>query len=357
MRSAARPVPVAVVVVAAVAALVALAVAAAPERGARSAPVHPSKPAPSNPAPLRATPETLASVFDGAGGGEVIALASGDYGTFAGAAKPATVTLAAAPGAHPRIAASLDGAAHLRFEGLTVTSAQLVRSYDIAFVGNRFTGTVRIDTVTNTDERILFDGNAHEDIDVCPACFEGRITVRGENNTAPNGVRIVNSSFSGGNADGVQVIGSAYGTQIGPGNRFRGLVQGDPSKAHTDPIQLYGSSHTVITGNDMRGNTTGIMAPDGADHEVIEHNVITTDGYPWGIVLGSDRGSIVRHNRLPGGACNWNERCGTLRIDAGNRDRPSRGTVVRDNVLGALTVSPDSRLAAQERNTIGSSAR
>lgn len=321
------------------------------------APSRPSGPPPAAPAaapaPLAATPATLASVFDATAGGETIALASGDYGTFAGGLKPATVRLVAAPGARVRIAADLDGAARLRFEGLTMTSATLVRSHDIAFVHDRFTGPVRIDAMADADARILFDGNTHEDIDVCATCFEGRITVRGNGNTAPNGVRIVNSLFAGGNADGIQVVGGAYGTQIGPGNRFRDLIQGDPQRAHTDPIQLYGSSHTLITRNDMRGNSTGIMAPDGADHEVIEHNVISTVGYPWGIVLGSDRGSTVRNNTLPGGACNWNERCGTLRIDGGNRRRPSRGTVVRGNVLGALTVSPDSRLAARDHNVVG----
>ena len=48
--------------------------------------------------------------------------------------------------------------------------------------------------------------------------------------------------------DGVQIIGNAYGVQVGPGNEFTGLAQ-TTSGAHTDPIQLYGSSHTLITGN------------------------------------------------------------------------------------------------------------
>jgi hypothetical protein len=327
-----------------------VALLARPGGGGGSA-SFPAAPEPAS-APLRATPATLASVFAGAAGGEVIRLASGDYGTFAGDVKARTVTLAAAAGANARIAIDLDGAAHVRFEGLTVTSAMIVRSSDVAFVRNRFTGPVRIDTVTNRDERILFDGNTHRDIDVCRYCFQGRITVRGADNTAPNGVRIVNSLFSGGSADGIQVIGSAYGTQIGPGNRFEGLRQGDPNGEHTDPIQLYGSRHTLITGNRLRGNTTGIMAPDGTDHEVIERNVITTSGYPWAIVLGADRGSIVRHNTLPSGTCDWNLPCGLLRIDRGNRGRPSRGTIVRGNRLGGLAVSEDSTLAGEEGNVI-----
>jgi hypothetical protein len=302
-------------------------------------------------AELTATPSTLRDVFSGAAGGDTIHLAAGDYGRFGGGSKSAMVTIVADPGVAATIDAALDGAAFIRFQGLTVTSADLVRSHDIQFVRSTFTGSVEIAT-TGTDQRILFDRNTHDGIMVCPTCHEGRITVKGAGESVPNGVAITNSRFSGGNSDGVQIVGHAYGTRIGPGNEFTDLLQGDPDLAHTDPIQLYGSSHTLITGNWMHGNETGIMAPDGADHEVIEHNVIVSERYPWGIVLGSDDGSVVRHNTLPTGRCSWNLRCGILRIDGGNAQTASRGTAVQDHILGELAVSEGSVTSVESHNLI-----
>jgi Right handed beta helix region len=301
--------------------------------------------------PTTATPATLAKVYAAARGKEVIELAAGDYGSFAGAAKPAMVTLRARPGAAVSIAFVLDGASNLRVEHLTVTSAKLTRSTRVEFADNRFTGPALVDTTSrNGDHAIVFEHNTHEGIDVCPACYEGRLTVHGdESNTRPVGVTIRDSFFGGsGDSDGI-LVGS-YGVRI-IGNEFAGIHQGDPDGVHTDAIQLYGQSHTLIRGNYLHDVATGIMAGDGADHEVIEDNVIVTEGYPWGIVLGGDDGSIVRRNTLLDGACNWNTRCGQLRIGNGNV-QPSHGTVVRDNILGALAIADGSTLAADDHNLL-----
>jgi hypothetical protein len=230
----------------------------------------------------------------------------------------------------------------------------VVRSQDIQFVGNKFTGATRIDT-SNTDMRLLMDGNTHDNINVCSTCYEGRITVVGSgSSTVANGVRIINSHFSGGNSDGIQITGYANGTQVGPGNVFEKIVMVDDT--HTDPIQLYHSRNTQIVGNFLYGNETGIMAADGADHEVVRDNVFTTKtggtGYPWPIVLGADNGSVIQHNTIPDGACNWSMRCGTLRVWGGNQGVASRGTVVRDNILGSLAVEGGSTLAGNDHNLI-----
>ena len=281
----------------------------------------------------------------------MIELAAGEYGSFAGGKKPAIVTLRARRGAAVSIAVALDEASNLRFERLTLTSAKLTRSIGIQFAGNLFTGPALIDTTSRDgDHAIVFERNRHEGIDVCPACYEGRLTVHGdESNTRPVGVTIRNSFFGrGGNSDGILV--GAYGVRI-VGNEFAGIHQGDPDGVHTDAIQLYGQSHTLIRGNYLHGVATGIMAGDHADHELIEDNVIVTEGYPWGIVLGGDNGSIVRGNTLPDGACNWNTRCGQLRIGKGNVGA-SHGTLVRDNILGALQVDTGSTLAGEDHNLI-----
>ena len=106
------------------------------------------------------------------------------------------------------------------------------------------------------------------------SCYEGRLTVRGYNNTAPVGVTITNNHFgNGGESDGVQLIGGAYGVQVGPGNEFTGIKQGSYS-AHVDPIQLYGTTphgdHRATTSTATR---PGSWRATATDHALITHNV------------------------------------------------------------------------------------
>jgi hypothetical protein len=166
-------------------------------------------------------------------------------------------------------------------------------------------------------------------------------------------VTVQNSLFNGGgNSDGIQV--GAYGVRV-LHNEFTGIHMVDAT--HTDAIQLYGQSHTIVRGNYIHNAASGIMAPDGTSHELIEDNVIRTDGRPSAITIGSDDSSIVRRNTLPGGRCDYHQSCGILTIDAGNEGVPSRGTVVEDNILGGLTVSGGSRLGVKRGNLIGRAAR
>ena len=309
---------------------------------------------PSRAAGLQADPTTLSAVFARAQPGDTISLAAGDYGRFSGAAKAGLVTLVAAPGATATIEPELDGAANIRFQGLTIGATFLQGARGIQFVGNRFVGMVRVDAGRDIpDAGIVFDGNSFLDIDMCSTCFEGRLTVRGDDNAQPVGVTISNNHFGdGGESDGVQIIGGAYGVRV-VGNEFDHILQGD-FDAHVHPLQLYGSSHTVIVGNYFHDNDTGIMAPDGADHETIENNLFGArpGGYPWPIVLGSDVGSTVVHNTLVDGPCTFNLRCGTLRVDDGNKHEPSRDTVVRDNVITALADTGNTTLGSEDHNLI-----
>ena len=112
-----------------------------------------------------------------------------------------------------------------------------------------------------------------------------------------------------------------------------------------DPIQLYGSKFTVIRGNYMHGCDTGVMAPDGTDHELIEQNVIDPVDYPYPIIMGSDQGSIIRHNTFPDGPAAWGMRKGILRIGSNEGNPPSTGTVVEDNVLGEVAVQAGSSVS------------
>ena len=303
-------------------------------------------------AELHATPASFGSVFAAAQGGDVISLAAGDYGSFGGGSKPAVVTIRPEPGAAVSMAVSFSSASNLRLEGLTVRGATIGGSTrNVTIAGSAFTEAALVDTTQGmVNANIVFDGDRFSGINVCSTCYEGRLTIHGSKsvNTQPVGVTVQNSLFNGGgNSDGIQV--GSYGVQI-LNNEFTDLHQGDPNLAHTDALQLYGQSHTVVRGNYMHNVATGIMSPDGADHEDIENNVIITEGYASGIVLGPDNGSIMRHNTLPDAA-----RGGQLRITTANQPgAPSRGTVVTDNVISSLLVEGDTTLAAEDHNLIAS---
>jgi hypothetical protein len=302
----------------------------------------------------QANPGDLGSVLGKAHGGDTIVLASGDYGTFAGAAKKSTVTIRPAPGAHATIQLDLHTASHLRFVGLTVAGAKIrAPAHDITIARSRFTAAAQIDATQMVGADILIDRDTFSGIDVCSDCYEGRVTVHGrEGQSQPVGVTVQNSLFNGGgNSDGIQV--GAYGVRV-LHNEFTGIHMVDAT--HTDAIQLYGQSHTVVRGNYIHDAASGIMAPDGTNHEIIENNVIRTDGSPRSITMGSDVGSIVRRNTLPSGSCWYHERCGTLFVGSGNSGTPSRDTIVENNLLGGLSIGEGSHLAVKHGNLIGSAA-
>jgi hypothetical protein len=282
-------------------------------------------------ADLQATPSTFGSVFGGAKAGDVVHLAAGDYGTFNGGSKSGAVTITGA-GAGAKMYANLGASQNLVLDGLTLNGLVTSGARNLTVRNSTFTAATTIQTPANVaNANVVLDHNTFSGINVCSSCYEGRLAVRGYENTQPVGVTISNNLFGpGGDSDGIQVIGDAYGVQIGPGNEFRGLKQ--VSTAHTDPIQLYGSSHTLITGNYLHDNETGIMAPDGSDHETITNNVIQTTGYPWPIVMGAGNTNTVTHNTLPGSG-------GAVEVDHSNGGAVSVGNVVKDNVLAGVVNS------------------
>jgi hypothetical protein len=303
---------------------------------------------------LHATPKTLNRVFARADAGDTILLAAGRYRRFKGGMKDGMVTLTREPGAEVTIAIAFDPARNITLDGLRIT--ELVfggrRSQHLIVRNSRFDGAqaiVRTEELADAD--ILFDGNKHAGYDKCARCYEGRLQLVGRGET-PSGVTIRNSTFGpGGNSDGIQNGG--YGVHI-LDNRFVDIRQLDGvDGVHSDAIQLYGSKGTVIRGNEMERVATGIMAPDGTDHEVVEDNRIETDGYPFAITIGGDDGSVIRGNTLRGGACDYDLACGTLRISPGKGGGPGGGTVVEDNRLGALAVEPGAALASERGNVIG----
>jgi hypothetical protein len=222
-------------------------------------------PGASSAADLNATPSNLSSVYASAQGGDVIHLAAGNYGSFGGGSKSSVVTLVPQSGATATISPNLgSGVNNLRFDGLTIDGTYTNGARNTSFVNSRFTGLVRVDTPANvSNANIVFDRDTFDGLSATASSYEGRLTVRGYENSSPVGVKITNSHFgNGGCSDGVQIIGGAYGVEVGPGNEFSGIKQSGCT-AHVDSIQLYGSSHTQVVGNYFHDNDTIIMAPDG----------------------------------------------------------------------------------------------
>jgi hypothetical protein len=292
-----------------------------------------------------ATPASLASVFAAARPGDTILLASGYYGVFKGAMKSGEVTLRPQPGAAATLSLSFSPAANITVDGVTLSEID---------IGDRRTRNITVrnsdvpgQTTMHTDElqhaNVLFDHNVHRDWDKTDACRcgEGRISLQGESDQ-PTGITIRDSEFRGGMSDGIQ--NGSTGTRI-LDNTFHDLVAGTPDGVHTDAIQLYGSKATVIRGNYFHDiGAAQIMAPDGADHEVIEDNVFGPGDYPFAVTIWSDDGSTIRHNTMAPGSCWFHLPCGIVTLGQKDSCRyavecdPGRGTVIEDNILADVAI-------------------
>lgn len=279
-------------------------------------------------------PGTLATELAAATSGQTICLASGDYGTFTGADRANPVTLAAEPDATVTLNIAFNGARNLTVRGMTIGDLDMRQSQDITFAHNAFTGQAVVHAGAIADANLLFDDNTHIDIPTCDGCFAGRLHIDPEG-AEDTGVTIRDSLFDGSFSDGIRA--DANGIVI-EGNEFRNLVDQDPF--HTDPIQIYGGARITIRGNFFHDNSVAahIGGWDGNDHNVVEDNVFVggpTNGEA--IAMSSDVGSVIRHNTLVQGQCNYGWHCGIVLIDHKTGDAPSTGTVVQDNILSEIT--------------------
>lgn len=264
---------------------------------------------------LGATPSTFSSVFNGAAGGSVVLLAPGNYGSFSGGTKSSMVTIqpdSSAGGTQANVvfsSANLSSAQNITMQNMTIGGGTVgngsTPALHIHFVGNKFTGSLCINTPGDVNQDTLVDGNSF--INVGQSCTEGRIGVTGnnKNHSVVNGVVISNNLISGsGPSDGIQITGGANGTVIGPGNEFTGIKESGCGSVHCDPIQFYGATNTTVTGNYFHGNSTGIMSPDcNGSPLIVTNNVFWTDGeYPDQIVQAGAKGDVISHNTFAGGA-------------------------------------------------------
>lgn len=262
-------------------------------------------PATASAADLHATPATFSSVFAGAQGGDRVLLASGSYGTWGGGAKPAPgVTIAPESGASPT------------FSGGTFGSS--VRN--ITVQGITYTGPVTVTPPSGATMGLVFDGDTWGNVGTGGG--EGRLSIVRGGLASGSGVQIKNSTFGpGGCSDGIQDLSN--GTEIGPGNEFRGIVQGNCSQ-HADAIQVYGADNTYIHDNYLHDNEQGIMSPDGPStgYRFVNNVIHTSTGYPCMHIGDSNKGSIT-HNVCVNGP---------IRVWGGNQNVVSTDMVVQNNV-------------------------
>jgi len=315
-------------------------------------------PPPSGNCDLNATPATLASQVGAATAGQTVCLATGSYGTWSGTSK--AITVRNALGAAPTMRISFgSGDAGFTLAGMHGMGGSVGGgAHDITIRDSEFTAHIQLDD--NVGANVVLDHNTHINIDSGSGTPAGRVQVWG------SGVTVQNSLFQGGCADGIQNGGN--GTRI-IGNEFANLIANCSN--HTDMIQLYGGNerNTLIKGNwfhgynAVGGNAYGVLAcydgrGNGCVNETIEDNVFDVTGTgnrAWQLELYADQNSVVRHNTLVDGPCEFNLRCGTIFITHKSGAPVSTGTTVDDNVAGAVNMS-DTVSATENHNLVASGA-
>jgi hypothetical protein len=276
-------------------------------------------PAGASAATLQATPSNLSSVYSSAKAGDTIQLASGSYGSFTGASKSGMVTLKAASGATPTMSVKLTPAAYLTLDGIQISGLSLSgKTNNITVRNSTFTGQAYLNLSGNANANILIDHNTFKPWNAGASSAEGRlhITQPGALGSSAVGVKVSNNLFQGpGCSDGIQI--GAYGVVVGPGNTFTGIKQGSCAP-HVDSVQLYGQSHTTITGNYFVNFTTAIMAPDGGNTEIITNNVIDSNANSTNAVqFGSFKSSTFSHNTVRGTSVNMDHKSGSANSSGG----------------------------------------
>lgn len=237
------------------------------------------------------------------------------------------------------------GASFLKVDGVTITSASLSGStHDVTVADSTFTGDLDVNATGWNGNDVLFDHDTYNNI----SNSGGRIEVWGNGSpTSPVGVTIQNSTMSGGDADGIQLLGGEYGTQI-LGNTFTRLDDGATGDGnHTDAIQVYGGTHDTVKGNFFynQQNMAGCSFAewDGGSSMLFEDNVVAgtpSNGCYDGIDLYGDHSSKVIHNVFAYGGCLPNgstSPCGNIALGGKSSEGAGSGTIVRDNICTGIS--------------------
>lgn len=276
------------------------------------------------------TASAVQSAISGAAAGSTVCLSSGTYSgttTLNSVSKASDVIIQSATGKGAIVDVIVNSSNHLVFQNLTLNGFGIAgsTSKNLSVLDSTFTGQMSIDTQGMANSNILIDGNTFDGIDACGDCQEGRLTIgQYPAGNTPVGVTISNNHFGGaGQSDGVQ--DGAYGVII-KDNIFDGVIQASGYTRHIDSLQLYGQSHTTVTGNYFANFTTAIMAPDGGDTEIIDNNVfISPTNGGSAIQFGHHSNTTFRHNVVKGT---------DVFSFVGNGDSdPNNHVIMQDNVM------------------------
>jgi hypothetical protein len=294
--------------------------------------VAPSAPAP-GPSPsgvpcnLHATPSNFASQISAASAGQVICLASGDYGTWKGVDNAITIKAeaSATPNMQVNFNSSVGG---FVLDGMNGMGGTAVNAKNFTIRNSVFTATIDIEA---TDGNILLEHNTHDWHAVYrKGSPNGKVRV--ENNTAAfSGVTIQNSTFRNGDLDGIHL---GAGINI-LDNIFDNLC--DVGTNHTDNIQFEGGTGGRIAGNYVHASldceTQGITSYDGGTVGVIIEDNVVDISRKWGIELYADKNSIIRHNTVlyRRRGCAGGE-CGYIDINRKLTGPAGVGTQIYDNI-------------------------
>jgi Right handed beta helix region len=309
-----------------------------------------TSPPPTSACNLNATTSNFARQVAAATAGQVICLASGNYGTWIGTNKAITVTKQSGA----MVTMGIDfttGNDGFTIDGLTIPGGRIINgAKNITIKNSAFTSNLIFDSVANAN--ILLDSNTHINVDSCATCDPAAIHLAWSSDMF-SGVTVQNSLFQGGNADGIQ---AGTGLNI-LNNRFIHIKDdhGDQS-LHTDPIQLINAKGAVVRGNYLYDNDDGIVAYDGVDSVTIEDNVIDLVHGRFGIELYSDKNSVVRHNTLKYATTCLYVACGQIMLGRKTADPAGVGTVIEDNIASGISVSDGSRAALIRNNMMHSGA-
>lgn len=255
---------------------------------------------------LSATPANFAAQVGAAQTGQTVCMASGTYATLPAIAKAGMITIQPASGAT-----------------VQMSGGQWSAQRNMTLKGVKFTSQVDI-RPPNGKMNITLDGVDFGNISVNTNQKEGRLSIIQGGGAAlgANGVKVMNSNFGpGGCSDGIQ--DSSSGTEIGPGNYFHGITQGNCAPLHVDPIQLYASNYANVHDNLLYGNEQGIMSPDGISRGYnIVNNVIQTATNYECMHLGDTRDGTVKNNACVNGG---------IRVYGGNQNVPSQNMTIQNN--------------------------
>jgi parallel beta-helix repeat protein len=288
-----------------------------------------------------ATSSTVVSKAGSAPANSVLCLSAGSYGSLSFSTKRTTmVTLRPADGAAVTMAPKFSSTAYYRVQGFSGSSklggANVNgTSNHIEIRDSATDGQVDVDTAQIQNGAIVIDGNRFLPWNANGSGPEGRLSVHygGGPGSASSGVVVSNNEFVGpGCSDGIQI--GSYGVVI-TGNVLHDLKQGSCGP-HVDAIQLYGQSHTVIRDNVLYGNTTGIIAYDGGQSEVIENNAVrNTERDDEAITCGGCKSVVIRHNTVLGNNfINLSSKPGMQSTDATVTDNVTGGGVRTDTNTG-----------------------